>query len=56
MKLNDINQTILLQLDPEVAKAIIEAQVAADKWDAVTGAVMGLVMAAIFIALFKYTS
>jgi len=55
MKLNDMNETILSQMDPQVAIALIEAQKTSEIWDAV--GIIGIVfgMAAMFWIAGKYS-
>ena len=55
MKLSDINVSILEQLDPSVAKAVVEAQRSAALADSFTTAVVGVAMAIFMIYLIKNT-
>ena len=55
MNVNDINQTVLAQLDPQVAQALIEAQIHANTIDAVLAGVAYAALAIVFWTVFKYT-
>jgi hypothetical protein len=55
MNLSDINETVLLKLDPEVAKAVIEAQSDNNMWVTFGGIGVSLAMVALFWVIFKYT-
>ena len=54
MNLNDINQTVLSQMDPEVAIALIRAQAATNTWESIASIGVAIGTAVIFWALLKY--
>jgi hypothetical protein len=55
MKLSDINETVLLQLDPEVAKAVIEAQSNSDMLTGLGSVGASLSLVLLFWVIFKYS-
>jgi hypothetical protein len=55
MNLSDINATVLLQLDPSVAKAIIDAQSTDNMWTALGGIGASLSLVLLFWVIFKYS-
>jgi len=54
MNLNDINQTVLSQMDPEVAIALIQAQTATNTLEIIASITVATGTAIIFWAMFKY--
>jgi hypothetical protein len=55
MNLSDINETILLQLDPEVAKVVIEAQSTNDLLTLIGEIAVPFSLVLLFWVIFKYT-
>jgi len=56
MKFDDINETILHQLDPQVAITLIEAQSSNNILETINGTVAGLVIIGMFWVILKYTN
>lgn len=55
MNLNDINETVLVQMPPETVKAIIEAQMHSETLQVIGGTAGIITIALLFWVFFKYS-